>query len=63
MILEAAALLAAKRRPTDEEIDAAFADHVCRCGTWQRVRRAVHSASRLASKGAAKGDAPSEDRQ
>lgn len=59
MILEAAALLAAKRRPTDEEIDAAFADHVCRCGTWQRVRRAVHSASRLASKSAT----PSEGRQ
>jgi len=63
MILEAAALLAARRRPTEEEVDAAFADHVCRCGTWQRVRRAVHSASRLASEGAAKRGAPSEDRQ
>ena len=62
MILEAAALLAARRRPTDEEIDTAFADHVCRCGTWQRVRRAVHSASRLASQGAAKRDMPSEGR-
>ena len=49
MILEAAALLAAKPRPTEEEVDAAFAGHVCRCGTWQRVRRAVHSASRLAA--------------
>jgi isoquinoline 1-oxidoreductase alpha subunit len=63
MILEAAALLAARRRPTEEEVDAAFADHVCRCGTWQRVRRAVHSASRLASEGAARRGAPSEDRQ
>lgn len=47
MIVEAATLLAAKSRPTDDEIDAAFADHVCRCGTWQRVRRAVHAAARL----------------
>jgi len=50
MILEAAALLAAKPVPTNEDIDTAFADHVCRCGTWQRVRRAVHAASRLAAK-------------
>ena len=62
MILEAAALLAAKRQPTEEEINAAFAGHVCRCGTWQRVRRAVHSASRLASEDAGKVGALSEDR-
>jgi isoquinoline 1-oxidoreductase subunit alpha len=47
MILEAAALLAKKPDPTDAEVEAAFADHVCRCGTWQRVRRAVHTATRL----------------
>jgi isoquinoline 1-oxidoreductase alpha subunit len=63
MILEAAALLVARPRPTDEEIDAAFAGHVCRCGTWQRVRRAVHGASLLASKGAGRGGAASEERQ
>ena len=63
MILEAAALLAARPRPTDEEIDDAFAGHVCRCGTWQRVRRAVHGASLLASKGAGKGGAASRERQ
>lgn len=54
MILEAAALLAAKPRPTEEDVNEAFADHVCRCGTWQRVRKAVHTASRLALKGGAK---------
>jgi isoquinoline 1-oxidoreductase alpha subunit len=47
MILEAAALLARKPTPTDADVDAAFSDHVCRCGTWQRVRRAVHTAARL----------------
>ena len=48
MILVAAALLAAKPKPTDGDIDAAFAGHVCRCGTWLRLRRAVHEASRMA---------------
>jgi len=47
MILEAAALLAAKPKPTDGDIDGAFAGHVCRCGTWLRLRRAVHTASRM----------------
>jgi aerobic-type carbon monoxide dehydrogenase small subunit (CoxS/CutS family) len=47
MILEAAALLARKPRPADEDIDSAFGDHVCRCGTHQRIRRAVHRASEL----------------
>ena len=47
MILEAAALLSRRRQPTDSEIDSAFAGHVCRCGTWQRVRRAVHAAARI----------------
>ncbi len=47
MILQAAALLAQKPQPNDADIDEAFAGHVCRCGTWQRVRRAVHTAARL----------------
>lgn len=47
MILQAAALLAQKPQPSDADIDEAFAGHVCRCGTWQRVRRAVHTAARL----------------
>jgi len=47
MILQAAALLAQKPQPSDADIDEAFAGHVCRCGTWHRVRRAVHTAARL----------------
>jgi isoquinoline 1-oxidoreductase subunit alpha len=48
MILAAAALLAAKTRPTDADLEAAFAGHVCRCGTYARVRRAVRRAGELA---------------
>ena len=45
MIMQAAALLRRKTRPTDEEIDAELSDHVCRCGTYQRIRRAIQRAA------------------
>ncbi len=45
MIMTAAALLQHKPHPTDRDIDDAFADHVCRCGTYSRVRKAVHRAA------------------
>ena len=45
MIMSAAALLRQKPHPTDYDIDAAFADHVCRCGTYPRVRSAVKRAA------------------
>lgn len=45
MILTAAALLDKTPRPSDPEIDAAFEDHLCRCGTYLRIRRAVHRAA------------------
>ena len=45
MIMTAAALLKHSAHPTDGEIDEAFADHVCRCGTYPRVRKAVHRAA------------------
>ena len=45
MIMTAAALLAAKPKPTDEEIDGALGGHICRCGTYLRIRRAVHRAA------------------
>jgi len=41
MILEIAALTAGGRRPSADEIDRALADHVCRCGTYPRLRRAA----------------------
>ena len=43
-VLAAAALLARKPRPTDAEIDQAMTN-ICRCGTYQRIRRAVHRAA------------------
>lgn len=45
MLMEAAALLAREPEPDDAAIDAAFADHVCRCGTYTRIRAAIHRAA------------------
>jgi aerobic-type carbon monoxide dehydrogenase small subunit (CoxS/CutS family) len=45
MLMTAAALLAKTPRPTDGEIDGALGSHICRCGTYQRIRRAVHRAA------------------
>ena len=45
-IMTAAALLAKNPNPGDKEIDDALSDNICRCGTYQRIRRAVHSAAR-----------------
>jgi isoquinoline 1-oxidoreductase alpha subunit len=44
-IMAAAALLKAVPKPTDDDIDAAM-QNICRCGTYQRVRAAIHAASR-----------------
>jgi isoquinoline 1-oxidoreductase alpha subunit len=44
-IMAAAALLAKTPRPTDGDIDAAMSSHICRCGTYQRVRTAIHRAA------------------
>jgi aerobic-type carbon monoxide dehydrogenase small subunit (CoxS/CutS family) len=45
-IMAAAALLAEKPEPDDADIDSALGDLVCRCGTYQRVRAAIHSAAK-----------------
>jgi isoquinoline 1-oxidoreductase alpha subunit len=42
MIMTAAALLDKTPRPSDTDIDAAFENSLCRCGTYLRIRRAVH---------------------
>jgi isoquinoline 1-oxidoreductase alpha subunit len=47
-IMSAAALLAAKPRPTDADIDAAMDGNICRCGTYLRIRQAVHRAAAIA---------------
>ena len=45
MIMAATALLKAKPRPTDADIDAAMTN-ICRCGTFQEVRKAIHAAAK-----------------
>lgn len=47
-IMSAAALLESKPSPTDEDIDDAMSGNICRCGTYDRIRRAVHRAAREA---------------
>ncbi len=52
-LMAAAALLERTPKPTDADIDAALAGHICRCGTYQRIRAAIHTAAgRLAKAGA-----------
>jgi aerobic-type carbon monoxide dehydrogenase small subunit (CoxS/CutS family) len=49
-IMAAAALLAKRPRPTDAEIDEAMADNLCRCGTYIRIRQAIHRAAELGTR-------------
>lgn len=44
-IMSAAALLVQKPKPTDEDVDAAMSGNLCRCGTYNRIRRAIHRAA------------------
>ena len=44
-LMSAAALLAAKPKPTDQDIDDAMSGNICRCGTYQRIRAAIKDAS------------------
>jgi isoquinoline 1-oxidoreductase alpha subunit len=44
-VMAAAALLKAKPKPTDADIDAALSGNLCRCGTYPRIRAAVHRAA------------------
>jgi isoquinoline 1-oxidoreductase subunit alpha len=44
-LMSAAALLARNPRPSDTDIDAAMDGNICRCGTYQRIRAAIHSAA------------------
>ena len=49
-IMTAVALLKNKPSPTDAEIDAAMQGHICRCGTYPRIRTAIRKAAEMASK-------------
>ncbi len=52
-IMSAVVLLRENPRPTDSDIDDAMSGNICRCGTYPRIRRAIHRAARLmASRGA-----------
>jgi aerobic-type carbon monoxide dehydrogenase small subunit (CoxS/CutS family) len=47
--MSAAALLARTPKPTDTQIDEAMAGNLCRCGTYQRIRAAIHRAAEATS--------------
>ena len=53
-LMSAAALLARTPKPTDADIDAAMAGNICRCGTYQRIRAAIHTAADKLAKGKAR---------
>ena len=53
-IMAAAALLAKNPRPSDADIDRAMSGNLCRCGTYQRIRRAIHRAAGMMGKGGQK---------
>jgi len=44
-IMSATALLASNQKPTDADIDAAMSGNICRCGTYPRIRAAIHNAA------------------
>ncbi|MET0281094.1 MAG: (2Fe-2S)-binding protein [Steroidobacteraceae bacterium] len=48
-LMSAAALLASTPTPSDEQIDAAMAGNICRCGTYVRIRKGIHLAARRAA--------------
>ena len=51
-IMTASALLAKTPKPTDAQIDDAMTGNICRCGTYQDIRRAIHRAAELRAQGA-----------
>ena len=53
-IMSAAVLLAKNPKPSDDDIDEAMSGNLCRCGTYQRIRRAIHRASEMMAQGGAK---------
>ncbi|HEX6432555.1 MAG TPA: (2Fe-2S)-binding protein, partial [Niastella sp.] len=50
-IMAAAVLLREKPEPTDQDIDDAMSGNICRCGTYQRIRKAIHRAAELQKQG------------
>ncbi|PSL31566.1 (2Fe-2S)-binding protein [Dyadobacter jiangsuensis] len=54
-IMSAAVLLREKPNPTDQDIDDAMAGNICRCGTYLRIREAIHKAAEMQQKAPVKG--------
>jgi aerobic-type carbon monoxide dehydrogenase small subunit (CoxS/CutS family) len=50
-IMSAACLLREKATPSDDDVDAAMSGNVCRCGTYQRIRCAIHRAAEIKAGG------------
>ena len=48
-IMSATAMLAKKSNPTDADIDEAMSGNICRCGTYQRIRKAIHRAAAMSA--------------
>ncbi len=53
-LMSAAVLLREKARPTDDDIDQAMTGNICRCGTYPRIRRAIHRAAEMVAKAGAR---------
>jgi isoquinoline 1-oxidoreductase subunit alpha len=53
-IMAAAVLLRENDRPTDADIDDCMTGNICRCGTYQRIRRAIHRAAEMTARGGGK---------
>ncbi len=51
-LMSAAALLAKNKNPSDADIDRAMSGNICRCGTYNRIRKAIHAAAGMMGKGA-----------
>jgi isoquinoline 1-oxidoreductase alpha subunit len=54
-IMSAAVLLRENPNPTDQDIDDAMAGNICRCGTYQRIRKAIHTAAEMQQKAKTNG--------
>jgi isoquinoline 1-oxidoreductase alpha subunit len=50
-IMSAAVLLRENPNPTDEDIDSAMSGNICRCGTYPRIRKAIHLAAKMQREG------------
>lgn len=53
-IMSAAVLLRENPNPTDQDIDDAMSGNICRCGTYQRIRKAIHRAAQIQKEGGTK---------